>query len=360
MADQRPLPSSESGSMAFATYFDRNFLTRGLALLRSLHRQAPAATCWVLCLDDTVWSTLTALNLPNARLVHLTSLEQADSDLLAVKPDRRKMDYLYTITAPFLRYVYSNTRARYVLYVDADVYFFGPPASIIEELGENAIGIIDHRYPSFLQSQYRWGIFNVGIVAFQRSASAKECLEWWRERSLEWCYDRLEGDRYGEQKYLERWPLLFTGVKVLSYPGSGLGTWNVPSHTFQVSSGELLVDEQPLTNYHFSKFRILNRWIYDSGVRWYGYPLDPIVEHYVYRPYAQALQSAMGELGALTPSQSGSHSLALSDLGNGLVSLRDIAATIRRGGAFIAPGSQREAPPTQPKMGPSQPILDTR
>ena len=49
----------------YCTYFDHNYLSRGLALYHSLQRHAPGARLWVLCLSEACYRTLTALNLPN-------------------------------------------------------------------------------------------------------------------------------------------------------------------------------------------------------------------------------------------------------------------------------------------------------
>ena len=36
----------------YCTYFDHNYLSRGLALYHSLQRHAPGARLWVLCLSE--------------------------------------------------------------------------------------------------------------------------------------------------------------------------------------------------------------------------------------------------------------------------------------------------------------------
>ena len=48
----------------YCTYFDHNYLARGLALYHSLQRHAPGARLWVLCLSEACYRTLTTLNLP--------------------------------------------------------------------------------------------------------------------------------------------------------------------------------------------------------------------------------------------------------------------------------------------------------
>src|SRR5258707_14734037 len=55
----------------YCTYFDHNYLSRGLALYHSLQRHAPGARLWVLCLSEACHQTLAALDLPDIIPVRL-------------------------------------------------------------------------------------------------------------------------------------------------------------------------------------------------------------------------------------------------------------------------------------------------
>ena len=57
-------PESVDESMFyFCSYFDSNYLSKGLALYRSLVRHAVPFRLWVLCFDDLAYETLRRLAL---------------------------------------------------------------------------------------------------------------------------------------------------------------------------------------------------------------------------------------------------------------------------------------------------------
>src|SRR5205823_10040223 len=103
----------------------------------------------------------------------------------------------------------------------------------------------------------------VGLMAFRNDSFGRECLEWWRERCLEWCYDRLEGDRFADQKYLDDWPTRFERVVVLQHKGAGVAPWNAMNYQICLQNGRVIVDGQPLIFYHFHGLKIINRWLYE-------------------------------------------------------------------------------------------------
>ncbi|MBR1152656.1 hypothetical protein [Bradyrhizobium sp. JYMT SZCCT0428] len=65
---------TDTGIMAesvYCTYFDHNYLSRGLALYHSLQQHEPGARLWVLCMSEACHRILTALDLPDLRPVRL-------------------------------------------------------------------------------------------------------------------------------------------------------------------------------------------------------------------------------------------------------------------------------------------------
>ena len=187
----------------YCTYFDRHYLLRGLALYRSLQAHGEPFTLWVLCFDAESCDALRRLDRADLVPIPLDDFERGDAELLAAKQDRSRVEYYFTCTPSLPRYILDRSpQVDLITYLDADLFFYASPEPIFDELGDGSILIVAHRFPPGRPHLWLSGIYNVGLLAFRRDARARECLEWWRARCLEWCYDRMEPGRFADQKYL--------------------------------------------------------------------------------------------------------------------------------------------------------------
>jgi hypothetical protein len=282
----------------YATYFDRHFLTRGLALYSSLVRHSPPFVLRVLCLDDETYQTLRQLRLDHLALTRLAELERADPALLATRPGRQPVEYYWTCGPAFLLYLLSqHDQIDTLTYLDADLFFFGDSSPIYRELGSGSVLIVHHRWPPAAPGRgpvpRPKGSYNVGLLVFRRTAAGLTCLRDWRERCLEWCYDRVEPGRFGDQKYLDAWPGRFEGVVVAQHKGIGLAPWNLAGYRYQYDDDAIQVDSDPLVFYHFQGLRAVTPWLYDPAWRRQGRSLQPDarVRRRIYVPYVRELRA---------------------------------------------------------------------
>ncbi len=243
------MPSPER----FVTLFDYNFLPQGLALAESLAAVCPDAELWVLCMDEALERALARLAPPGLRPIPLREVE--DSRLLAAKADRSAREYCWTATAFTFDAVFERCPdARRVTYLDADLFFFDSPRPIFGEFERSgaAVLVTEHGYDPVYDLSGIVGRFCVQFLTMDRSARAAAARRWWQDRVLEWCYDRREPGRFGDQKYLDSWPELFgDAVHVLSRRELALAPWNA-----RMESARAGGDPRPVF-YHFHSFRIV-------------------------------------------------------------------------------------------------------
>ncbi len=275
----------------YCTYFDSGYLARGLALIESLRAHGDFSDVVVLALDEEVKAFFDAEGIPGVRAIDVGELERSTPRLLDLKSSRSRMEYYFTCTPLLIRHtmdVYA-TPGSVTIYVDADLFFFDSPASVVEALGEGSVGIIEHRYPQRVAKKLsKYGRFNVGWVAFRDSSEGRAVLNWYADRTMEWCSDIPEDGKYADQGYLDSFPD-FPGVVILHQPGFNLAPWNTARHKVTLAiSGDVQVDAVPLVFFHFHGVRKVRSWFTTSQLI-YGSSLTKVLKANVYQIYVNAL-----------------------------------------------------------------------
>jgi hypothetical protein len=291
----------------YCTYFDVNYLPRGMAMWRSLQRVSPDAVLWVCCFDMPAFDILTRLALPRVHVFTIADVERHFPELLTAKPSRSRVEYFFTCTPSVVRYVLDHAAdAAEVTYLDADLFFFADPEPLFVELenADGAVGIIGHRFPERLRSGEVHGLYNVGWITFVRDPQGLRCLDDWRRKCVEWCYDREEDGRYADQKYLDAWPGTFDGVVVLQHIGANVALWNVERWQVGATDGAVTVDGQRLLFYHFHGLTPLSPWLFHTYASAYGLRLDRELQRLVYLPYLRVWREIIADLGLMPQVQS--------------------------------------------------------
>lgn len=267
----------------YCTLFDSHYLTRGLALWRSLDKFCDAYHLFIFAFDDDARKILTELELRHVTVVSLKEFE--DDRLLSVKPSRSKAEYCWTSTPSVISYCINQYELGDCTYIDADLYFFSNPNILIDEMGEKSVLITEHRYTKRYDQSTTSGIYCVQFITFKNTEDGLNALSWWKERCLEWCYARKEDGKFGDQKYLDDWTTRFKGVHVLEHLGGGVAPWNVQQYQISNTENKVYVQaaefkvELIFFHFHFIKFYLKNR--VDLG----DYPLVSSVLANVYKPY---------------------------------------------------------------------------
>ena len=274
----------------FVTLFDSHYLPLGLCLHRSLAELGRPFHLWIVAMDDACGDALTKLQLHNATVVRLGEIE--NEALRSVKPGRSVGEYCWTLT-PFLPgHVFGRAPGvERVTYVDADLFFFDDPAKLLREFDDSQkhVLITEHAFAPEYAAYARYGRFCVQFVTFRNAEPAKRVLRWWQERCIEWCYAREEDGKFGDQKYLDRWPDLFPAeVHVLSQTDRTLAPWNVAHR--ERESGPV----KPVF-YHFHSLKIVSP---SAVVLYYAYRIGRR-NRWIYERYVSALRVVVQQLHGL-------------------------------------------------------------
>lgn len=269
----------------FVTLFDSKFLPMGMCLHSSLMEHAQPFHLWVLCMDALVEEQLRQLALPYVSLISLVDVET--NALLDVKKGRSKGEYCWTLTPFTPQFVFERDAAvDRVTYLDADLFFFNSPQVLLDEFdaSNKHVLITEHAYSPEYDQTATSGRFCVQFMTFRRTAEGLRVMQWWQERCIEWCFNRMEDGKFGDQKYLDDWPVRFADeVHVLAQVEKALAPWNL---------SRFCKDKKSLPDavfYHFHALRIIRT---DKVVLFSGYKLRGLYEP-IYTRYLHALRMAI-------------------------------------------------------------------
>ena len=280
----------------FCTLFDSNYLTRGIACYRSLEMHCNDFHLYIFAFDEKSYNILKKLDFKRATIISLKEFE--DEGLLSVKPSRTIAEYCWTSTSSTILYVLKNFNVENCTYIDSDIFFYSSPKEIFDEMGDKSILLTEHRYSPRYNKELKAGKYCVQFVTFKNDERALIALNWWRDRCIEWCYNRFEDGKFGDQLYLDDWTERFEGVHVMQNLGGGLAAWNIQQYNFENASGNLKGTEiktgkkfnAVFYHFHYLKFfknnqielgrRILNKNILDT----------------FYKPYINFLEEIKSEI----------------------------------------------------------------
>jgi hypothetical protein len=277
----------------YCCYFDHRYLPKGLAMIRSLRQFEPEAAIWVLCFDQQCHQLMSGIGEANVRLVTMSEFEADDEPLRRAKQNRGLVEYYFTCTPSLVRFVLQHCApGDTVTYVDGDLYFFSSPLVLHQEAAADSVALISHRFIESQREREIYGRYNVGWLTFRADEAGRAAVAWWRERCNEWCYDRVEGDRFADQKYLDRMPGLFQGVRVLANEGANVAPWNVARYEVTERAGRVYVrPDVPLVFFHFHGLKASGAHCYLTGLREYGASASAGVKRCIYRPYIGDLRA---------------------------------------------------------------------
>jgi hypothetical protein len=276
----------------FCTYCDRWYAARLICLYESLVAQGEDFHLSVLCFDADTEAVVSAQMADNFLAIPLGALLAADSDYAAVRGRRTAVEFYFTATPVLVRYCLNRQPdSRQMTYLDSDLFFFAPTSAIFREQGNAAVGIVSHRFPPRLAELSKWGTYNVAWVSFRRDQDGLACLEWWRERCLEWCHDYIDQGRFADQGYLDEFPQRFARVHVLNHSGINAAPWNMDGVQVIEKQDQIHVNGGRLLFYHFQGIRELLPGWFESGFRSYRANLSEEMRELIYLPYLKKLSA---------------------------------------------------------------------
>lgn len=268
----------------FTTYFDKNYLSRGLALYNSLKENSQTFQLFVLCLDNhtEVYFKTNQQKFPEVKTLLLNDIEDDDIELKSCKTNRNNIEYYFTLSPCLPLYLLNTYKLPHICSLDADILFFANPKPIFDYLNDYSVVITPHKFSKEIVELEKFGKFNVSFQIFKNDENGIACLKKWRQQCIEWCSDTFDkkNDRYADQKYLDKWALNFPNkVKELYDNVSGIAPWNLNHYKLTIKDKQVYSNNERLIFYHFHHFKIFNTHIATNGFYFYKAKDSRIINH---------------------------------------------------------------------------------
>ncbi len=239
------------------TYFDSNFLARGLALFESIKTHTKEFVLYVLTLDQASFDFLHELR--DEKIIPISITEYNNFFNLDIQKFMDKKQFYFSLTPNLCIYVLKNNpQIDILLYLDADVYVFNFLDILYEEIGTASITICPHRINPIIKFfSHHYGAYNVGVNSFRNNEEGLNCLYEWKNEIDSW-YPKKPGyplSFFSDQIFLDSWPDKYPTLKIINHIGINTAPWNSINYRFRKKNDIYYVNKKPLVIYHFSSLR---------------------------------------------------------------------------------------------------------
>ncbi len=172
--------------------------------------------------------------------------------------------FRWSIKPVYINYLLDANKAEKIIYVDADICFFGNFNFLFHQLEQNDILLTphwramnpfdtrdaeDHIAFGYLQTH---GLFNAGFVGANKKAIP--LLEWWAKACLYKCEKNEGAGLWDDQGYLNLFLLQSENIGIVYHKGCNLADWNRIECKRTVSGDEVLINSTyPVIFIHFTK-----------------------------------------------------------------------------------------------------------
>lgn len=282
---------------SYCTLFDRDYLNKGIVMLRSLLRTSKQAKIYVLAMDDKCLDVLTEEHFPRVVLISMDHFMTCE--LRQCQLDRSHAEFCWTCTAGLISYIFTEYGEKFCTYVDADMYFYQCPDALVQQLADSgkSVQIIKHGFKKTLENRLlekRAGRFCVEFNTFKNDSAGRAVLESWRKDTIRDCSCQTAGN-YGDQLYLDQWPEKYNCIHILDNEGAGVAPWNINRYRYAGTDSKgirMICDRKKqvrLFFYHFHGMEYKGKNLVDIKVcirHWY---VEPELLYRIYLPYLKKL-----------------------------------------------------------------------
>ena len=252
-----------------------NYLAQARTLGDSLRQTNPAYQYVIGLVDKLSEASLPPELLPDYPLVEV---DRIGIPAFSAMCDRYDITELNTAVKPFfIDYFYkTHPDATEIIYFDPDIIVFQPLHQLNEALTAYSLVLTPHTCsptPDWErpneQHHLNTGIFNLGFIGLRNDATARQFVNWWKDRLVYECRIDLCAGLFVDQHWVNFAPVYYDHVLIDCHLGYNAAYWNLHERFFsQNDSGEWIINSlatatgnipicqsgEPLQFFHYSGY----------------------------------------------------------------------------------------------------------
>jgi hypothetical protein len=282
----------------FTTFFDSNYLPKGIILYNSLLTVTKQPfKLYLLCLDEITFDFFihNKVDFEYVELIKISDFEKNNHELESVKQNRSLVEYYFTLSPVLPLYIIQKYNLDHICSMDADLFFYSSPENIFDSLSKYSLIITPHKFSKELKDREKYGLYNVSFQIFKNDEIGVKCLTKWKKECINWCFDEYDevNKRFADQKYLDNWQDVYSSkLLVLDGPDTGLAIWNINNYNLNISNSCFSSNEKKVIFYHFHNFKSVKKNIALNGFFNYKVNRNKITD-IIYNNYWEELNTTL-------------------------------------------------------------------
>lgn len=249
--------SSTSPPVVFFTIVARNYIAYARTVCQSIARHHPEAVIFIGLSDRDEGSEIKNVDDP-FEVVNVGQLGLPEAECFAFRYD--VMEFSTAIKPYIFRWLFQNTGAPAIIYLDPDILVLSPLTKVLALLEQGASAVltphltepVDDGFNPGEITMLRVGAYNLGFIAINRGREGLRLVDWWCDRLERGAVVNLEQGLFTDQKWADLMPGLFDDVAILRSPGYNVAYWNLMHRKVSCRNETWLVNEEPISFFHFS------------------------------------------------------------------------------------------------------------
>ncbi len=228
-----------------------NYLAQARTLGDSLRQTNPDYHYIIGLVDKLSEANLPAKLMPEYPMIEVDTIGIPD---FAAMCDRYDITELNTAVKPFyIDYLYKTyPDASQVIYFDPDIIVFQPLNELNKALTTYSLVLTPHicsptpdwERPNE-QHHLNTGIFNLGFIGLRNDATARQFVDWWKDRLVYECRIDLCSGLFVDQQWVNFAPVYHNNILIDHHLGYNMAYWNLHErYSKQNDAGEWLVSSK--------------------------------------------------------------------------------------------------------------------